>query len=61
MGKIYWNCVGDRVMESQSKDNHTFLWNNVIRQILYCISESGLNYCINDPQNVRHSINNEID
>lgn len=48
-------------MESQSKDNHTFLWNNVIRQILYCISESGLNYCINDPQNVRHSINNEID
>ena len=48
-------------MENQSKDNHVFLWNNVIREVLYCIAHSGLNYCINDPQNVRHSINNKID
>lgn len=61
MGKVYRNCVGDRVMESQSKDTHTFLWNDVIRKVLYYISESGLNYCINDPQNVRQSIYNKID
>lgn len=49
------------MMENQSKDSHTFLWNDVIRKILYYISESGLNYYINDPQHVRHLISNKID
>ena len=61
MGENHGNCVGDRGMKNQSNDNHTFLWNNVIRKILFYISESELNYCINDPHNVRHSICNKID
>lgn len=48
-------------MENQSKEKYTFLWNDVIRKVLYYISESGLNYSINDPQNVRHSIYSKID
>ena len=48
-------------MENQSKDNHAYLWSDVIRKVLYCISEKGPNYRINDPHNMRHSICNEID